>query len=277
MNDLSPDKIKKFELINTNRNFELAKLNLDREEFKYNKLSFNSKNLHERIIYSNPEINESFNYNYQPKISYPAIFWKLEPALQSSIGGPDRFFVGGLVLRAESEVIFNNNTTLSSVIRYDLVNTFDTLDQGSDSILPKVRTNISEYLRLKNDLAIARMQANQFYHFRKGIYAKLSAGIFEEMFAGFGGEILFKDFNSNKALGIELYNVRQRDFKQDFKLQDYDVLTGHVTYYQEIPSIQTLIKLSGGRYLAKDSGVTIDVSRRFESGLRMAFLLQRLI
>ena len=74
MNDLSPDKIKKFELINTNRNFELAKLNLDREEFKYNKLSFNSKNLHERIIYSNPEINESFNYNYQPKISYPAIF-----------------------------------------------------------------------------------------------------------------------------------------------------------------------------------------------------------
>ena len=71
------------------------------------------------------------------------------------------------MLRAESEVIFNNNTTLSSVIRYDLVNTFDTLDQGSDSILPKVRTNISEYLRLKNDLAIARMQANQFITLEK--------------------------------------------------------------------------------------------------------------
>ena len=45
---------------------------------------------------------------------------------------------------------------------------------------------------------------------------KLSGGILEEMFGGLGFEYLYRPFNSNLAIGIDAFEVRQRDFDQRF-------------------------------------------------------------
>jgi hypothetical protein len=89
------------------------------------------------------------------------------------------------------------------------------------------------------------------------------------MFGGIGGEILYRPFDSFWGVGAELYSVRQRAFDQKFKFQDYKTTTGHVTLYAEIPSTDVLVKLIGGRYRAEDSGFTLDLSRSFNSGLRI--------
>ena len=52
------------------------------------------------------------------------------------------------------------------------------------------------------------------------------------------------------------------------KTADYKVATGHLTAYWELPYIDdTLAQISVGRYLAKDIGTTINLSRKFDSGI----------
>ena len=46
----------------------------------------------------------------------------------------------------------------------------------------------------------------------------------EEMFAGYGGEILYRPFDNSYHLGFSLHRVRQRDFDQDFLLENMKLL-----------------------------------------------------
>ena len=68
---------------------------------------------------------------------------------------------------------------------------------------------------------------------------------------------------------MELWKVYQREYDQLFDLRDYDTLTGHISFYYQEPRSNILFTLKGGRYLAEDSGVTLDFSRIFKSGMRM--------
>jgi hypothetical protein len=103
----------------------------------------------------------------------------------------------------------------------------------------------------------------------KSIYAKVSAGIFEPMFSGFGGEILYKPFDMNYGIGLELWKVRQRTFRQLFRSSDYSTLTGHMSFYYREPNTRILFHVKGGRFLAEDSGFSFNFSREFKSGLNM--------
>ena len=96
------------------------------------------------------------------------------------------------------------------------------------------------------------------------------------MFGGYGGEFLYKPYDKNWAIGFDAFRVRQRTYEQRLKffkdggaVDKYETTTGHLTLYFEEPRSQVLFKLSGGKYLAGDSGITVDMSRRFKSGLRM--------
>ena len=60
---------------------------------------------------------------------------------------------------------------------------------------------------------------------------KLSAGLFEEMFGGFGGEILYRPFMKNYGIGAELWRVRQREYKMLLGFRDYETTTGHINLY----------------------------------------------
>jgi hypothetical protein len=89
------------------------------------------------------------------------------------------------------------------------------------------------------------------------------------MFGGIGGEIMYRDFSSNWAVSAELYSVKQREFDQLLRFKRYNTLTGHINLYYNEPSSNILFHLSGGRYLAKDSGFSLNISRRFKSGMRL--------
>jgi hypothetical protein len=86
------------------------------------------------------------------------------------------------------------------------------------------------------------------------------------MFAGFGFEALYRPFDSNYAVGVEAWRVQQRSYEMLFDFLDYKTTTGHLTFYYREPRSNILLKLKGGRYLAEDSGVTVDFSREFKSG-----------
>jgi hypothetical protein len=87
------------------------------------------------------------------------------------------------------------------------------------------------------------------------------------MFGGVGAEWLYRPFASRSAFGIDVNAVRQRDFQQNFAFRDYRTVTGHATWYWDTGWHDVLARISAGRYLAKDSGVTVDVSRTFRNGV----------
>ena len=64
---------------------------------------------------------------------------------------------------------------------------------ASDSVLPHVRTDIVKYLKNSKDGNVRRMQFNYIEN-PIGSFYKFSAGIFEQMFGGYGGEILYRPF-----------------------------------------------------------------------------------
>ena len=102
----------------------------------------------------------------------------------------------------------------------------------------------------------------------KDIYTRMDLGYLEEMFAGLGGEILYRPFKKKYALGLSIHKVKQRNFDQLFGLRDYSTVTGHLGIYLDLPNkIQSQILV--GKYLAGDKGVTLDLSRRFNTGFTM--------
>ena len=145
----------------------------------------------------------------------------------------------------------------------------DTLKLKSTSVLPHVRTDIVKYLKQSRNFSIKRIQANYFKQLTPSIFTKLSGGIFEQMFAGYGGEILYRPYNKNFGIGLDVWKVYQREYDQMFDVRDYNTLTGHLSLYYHEPVSNILFTIKGGRYLAKDSGFTFDFSRIFRSGMRM--------
>ena len=217
--------------------------------------------------------NEFLEAEFKPKINFPVIFSSISPSIVSHLGNPEKFYFGGINLQHISEVQFNRNLLLSTELSLPLYDNFQDTVSGSGSAMRHVRSDLVQYLK-EDDMHIKRMQLDYIWSPYKDIYAKITGGIFEPMFGGFGGELLFKPFNKNYNIGLELFHVKQRSFDQRFNFQDYETVTGHITLgYQFAAGIES--KLSFGRYLAKDDGYTLDIGRRTKSGFKAGVYFTR--
>ena len=125
-------------------------------------------------------------------------------------------------------------------------------------------------------LVMPNLQATHVGQLSQNQYYSVYGGYLESMFAGVGGEWLYRPFASRVALGVDANFVQQRDFRQDFGFSDagdqtgYRVATGHGTLYWDTGWNDVLAKVSVGRYLAKDIGATFDLSRSFDNGVSSA-------
>jgi hypothetical protein len=100
------------------------------------------------------------------------------------------------------------------------------------------------------------------------LYAQVYGGYLETMFGGVGTELLYRPVDSNLAFGFDINYVQQRSFDDELKFFDYKVLTGHANIYWQPEFLKdTLLTIKAGQYLAKDKGVTVDIAKRFDSGI----------
>ena len=206
--------------------------------------------------------------NVQVPGRYPRFSWFVAPQTRQHIGGPDQFLLYQFWLSMHFGADIARGLSLSGIAGKNLYNNFDKIKLKSDSVLPKVRSNIKEYLQKGND-NLVRLQLDYMFKAAEDLYVRTSAGIFEEMFGGIGAEILYRPFDSRLAIGLDVNRIHQRTFEQRLKFQDYKVTTGFLSFYYNIPYKDLLGVVSAGTYLAGDRGVTLDLSRRFDSGVRV--------
>jgi hypothetical protein len=209
----------------------------------------------------------------QPEVQYspdlfPSSGWSINPSLRSSVGGPDSFYFGQLWLKLGGYVNLTPNWSIDGTLGFNIYNNFEDLKLESNSALPHVRSDIKDYLK-DGEQSLVRLETNYIQQFAPRWYGRVSAGIFEEMYGGIGGEVLYRPENPHWAVGINVNRVRQRDTNQRFTFRDYEVTTGHLTGYFEFDRPSVLLKLSVGQYLAGDRGGTVDISRQFPNGIRI--------
>jgi hypothetical protein len=203
--------------------------------------------------------------NYQVP-SRPGFSWAVRPGLRTTLGRPEQFILYQLWARLHGTLALERGLYINGSVGVNIANNFDKLRIPSDSVLPRVRSDIKEYLR-EGRTALTHLIAEHNFNIAPSLYGHVYGGFLEEMFGGVGGEVLYRPYNANWAIGAEVTWAKQRDYDQWFDFRDYDVVTGHVTAFYHLAGPEVDVHIRAGRYLAKDWGATLTVARTFDSGI----------
>ena len=263
---LAPDSVEKINIYAQNGDYEVAKYSIGRDAFEKadnNQLSPTELLLSTEID-SPSEAPLYTSASFIPSIDFPEFDWNMSPALRHQIGGPEGFYLGQLWWRTDTSLKFARNLALYTTFGIGIYDTFDDFNNPSQSTIPRVRSDIQSYLAEgKNN--IERMTLEYYSNPIKDVYARFDLGLLEAMFGGFGGEVLYRPFDEDYAIGLMAHKVKQRGYNQLFSFRDYSTVTGHLALYYDFP-YAVRSQLLVGKYLAGDKGVTLDLSRRFKTG-----------
>jgi hypothetical protein len=178
---------------------------------------------------------------------------------------PDNPLLYQFSLRVGGEVDFGSGWRLNGNWTQNLTTQLDQIVRQSDSQLPRVRTEQKNYLK-EGASGIDSLVLTRRGKLGGSTYYQAFGGLLEEMYAGVGGEILWRPFDQRWAVGLSGQAVRQRDFDKRFGLRDYQTVTGHLSWYWATPIYDFDVAIHAGRYLAGDVGATLEVQKRLPNG-----------
>lgn len=282
LDQIAPSAIDKFSVVLTQNKQPIGQYQIQRNVWKtqYQQLLPPSQRIKQPIQIVDAEFKAETLASKQAKAKAPEPTAKIlasqeteqghlsfSPSVHQSIGGPNGYLYA-IFAKASGKYNLWDGAWLDGTVQARVVDNYDKYTFTAPSQLPPVRTNIRDYMTTSRIL-MPNLQFTQYQPLGKHWHALAYVGYLESMFAGVGGEVLYRKPNSTWAIGADLNHVRQRDFKQDFGLASYKVNTGHLNFYWDMPWYDVVAKVSAGQYLAGDKGATLDLSRRFNNGVTM--------
>ncbi|MGI4984353.1 MAG: YjbH domain-containing protein [Janthinobacterium lividum] len=205
----------------------------------------------------------------EPKLfdqPFQRFYYSIGPGYSQTLGGPNGFVLYAVSATANMALRLRQDTWIAGGVSYRLLDNYSHFTYTADSNLPRVRTYLREYMTTSR-FTIPYLQATHVGKLGTDQYYSVYGGLLEPMFSGVGAEWLYRPSNSPIAVGVDVNQVWQRDFNEDFGLRHYRTFTGHLTAYWDTGWNNFLVKLSAGQYLAKDRGATLDISRQFQNGV----------
>lgn len=176
-------------------------------------------------------------------------------------------------LRYETSATTNYDKRLSeglyfnSTLKLNLFENITGVTQPSNSLLPHVRSDIAEYKR-GGRFKLNRALLNKYMTVDERLYARVSAGLYEEMYRGLGGQVLYYPRDQRWAADLTVDALQQRDYKGWFGRRDYNTVTALGALHYRLPYDITVTGRAGS-FLAKDKGVRVEFKRRFRSGVEI--------
>jgi hypothetical protein len=140
--------------------------------------------------------------------------------------------------------------------------------EPSNSLLPHVRSDIAQYKK-NADLKLTEAVLNKFYHPMKRVYARSSAGLYEEMFGGAGGQVLYFPETAPWAIDLTVDALKQRETSGWFTFRSYSTVTALAALHYRLPIDGLTVTARAGRFLAKDWGTRFEIKRRYRSGIEV--------
>jgi membrane-associated phospholipid phosphatase len=155
----------------------------------------------------------------------------------------------------------------NSAFRLSLFENISGVTQESNSLLPHVRTDIAEYKR-GGRFKLHKAMLNQYSQPVERVYTRLSGGFYEEMYRGFGGQVLYLPKDSRWATDLSVDALQQRGYEGWLGKRDYKTVTALGAMHYRLPYDVT-VTARVGRFLARDTGARMEFKRRFQSGIEV--------
>jgi len=205
---------------------------------------------------------------------YPHFYWSIKPYLSGTLQHPEKFYFWQVQAMARGVVSVKKGLYLTGEYSIDIYNNYkEGYDyHWPDGELHHVRQNRRLYLR-EGENGMNRLAVDYLVDLHPNVKGKVTAGYLEMMYGGVGGEVIYMPDHKKWAVGFNTYWVKQRDFNQKFGFQDYDTVTGFLSYYYDMPFYDMRFKIDAGRFLGKDVGVHLDFSRRLKTGARFGAIV----
>jgi membrane-associated phospholipid phosphatase len=186
----------------------------------------------------------------------------VRPSFSTFLNDPSGIFKFDISLIGSYDRPLGSNLFFRAQTNLSLYEDISDAAGESNSDLPHVRTEGPFYA--KQRFKLTKLLLNKFYHANERVYARLSGGIYEEMFSGFGGQVLYLGRNGGWGVDVDANWVKQRDFKGFFGHQDYQTITALASLnYRMAKGVTATVR--AGRFLAQDEGVRFELKRRFAS------------
>jgi hypothetical protein len=191
--------------------------------------------------------------------------FNIRPSAAVYFNDPSGAFKYAIGVQGSVDQRLASRTFFTGAVNYNIFETVTDVTQPSNSQLPHVRSDIAEYMRA-SPFKLTRFLVNQLYFPAERVYARASAGYYEEMFAGVGGQVLYLPSGARWGADLAVDWVKQRDHQGlGFSDYNYDTVTAIASLNYRLP-LGVTATARGGRFLAKDEGVRFEVKRRFASG-----------
>ena len=224
-----------------------------------------NKQLRERQISISPAYTLTTPQR-RTKFAQNKLFFDINLATRLQLFDPDDPARYQLYANIEGGLVLPKSWVLRSAYGVDITNNFDESNRKiSDSILPRVRSDIVKYL-IEGDTGLDSLYLEKRGTAYEGLHYRVFGGVLEEMYSGVGGELLYQPFQSRLAYGFSANWVRQRGYEKTFKHLDYQTTTAFASVYWASPFYNFDVAVHAGRYLAKDLGATVEVRRSFNNG-----------
>lgn len=203
----------------------------------------------------------------EARAATPRFSWGIEPRLNLQVGDPQTSVRWQAGVAAGGRIGLGWNLGLAGAVEQRIAGN---LGGGlpSDSVLPRVRSDFARYARA-GSTTIPALYLERLWNPAPDVFARVTGGYLEPMFAGISAEILWRPQDRPWAVGVEVAHVAQRGYRQLFDTLGYSVTTGHVSLYADLPWYNLYGVLRAGRYLAGDWGGTVELGRRFDSGIEV--------
>lgn len=193
--------------------------------------------------------------------------WSVGPYLTTSFFDPNAPVRADLGIRATLRYNMAENFSANLTVTQRLWGNIDGGSIGPASPgYPRVRTTALQYS--SDRPRVDRLTLDYTMRPARDIYARLTVGWLERMYAGVSTEVLWSPANSRLALGVELNRVAQRDPGSLMGFNALRLNTGHVSAYYDFGG-GFVGQVDAGQYLAGDRGATVRLERVFAGGMRV--------
>ncbi|MGV2989302.1 YjbH domain-containing protein [Vibrio sp. E150_011] len=284
-----PSNIKTYEIVETSENVPTTATRIDAPIYQEIALTQSIDKSFNEATTGREEVNLSDSKQVNTVYDgFKSFDYYVSPTLAQSFGSAENFYLYEIGINVGAEYWLTRNVNFSGGVHINVVDNYDSFNyevppDGTD--VPRVRTLFRSYVT-DNPVRMNNLQLTWLDEIGNGFYSQAYGGYLESMFAGAGGEVLYRPLNQNWAIGADVNLVSQRDpdswfgvftEEQQYSEKDgryYKVLTQGTTgfltgYYMPQWSFidNTLLKVGVGKFLAGDLGTRVDFSKQFDSGV----------
>ncbi len=269
LNEEAPAEVDDFNIVYTTRGLPMAVQRVDRDEFVREQTQWLPPGERETLVtsLSPAEIPRKAETVFeQPLPLYTA---SLSPYYSQTLGGVRGllFYQAGAV--ADLKLNLGERTWVNSFLKFRMLDNYASYEEfPSPSTLPRTRTFLKEF-NTTSRFNVSVLQANHMERLSENSFGLVYGGLMEYAFGGAGAEYLYRPYQSRLALGVDVNEVKLRDFDQKFSFRDYSAKTGHITAYWDTGFQDVLATLKVGQYVGGDKGVTVNLQRVFNNGVAM--------